>query len=178
MQTAILPALKKIGTRLLFLEMVKAADQEILNRFQKDGDCHKLRQYFVNNGWDKTTDAPNEKTAWVDQLVETCAMARRLGIKLIGIDIGHTGDSRLETANPAWRDTILSTLAHHPKGTRYAVFGGRGHSANYPFNQGVNRLLGIPSVDFYDNQPATTNGAKSRFDSGDGRESDFIYRLP
>lgn len=180
LQKDILPALARNGVKILFLEMVKAEDQKFLEQFQRDGDKLKLRKYFVDSGWDKGNDPEDKNSAWVDQLVATCAKARDLGITLVGIDIKNSGLTRLETSNPAWRDVIMQTLANHPKGTRYAVFGGVGHSANYPFNQGVDRLLNIPSVDFAPQQEGgvpreTTTG---KFQRGDGKNSDYIYLLP
>jgi hypothetical protein len=179
LQNEILPALAKNGTKILFLEMVRAEDQRVLERFQRDGDINKLGQYFKDNGWGNKGGYPDDRNgAWVDQLVNTCAVARRLGINLFGIDVGHSGRTRLETANLAWRDTVLSTLAKYPKGVRYAVFGGCGHSGDYPQNKGVDRLLNIPSVDFAAQQEGgSINIRVGRFGVGDGRGSDYIYRI-
>jgi hypothetical protein len=144
----LLPTLKTSGVQSLYIEMVASADQQVLDKFQKDGDTKALKEHLVKTGWDHAGDGKE-----VDHLVKMLANARKTGIKIHGIDESGSGDlplsERLERANPHWAQVIRENLSTHPGLGKYVVFGGAAHSGNYPSNKGVNALLGIPSITPY-----------------------------
>ncbi len=182
----ILPTLKASGVQTLYVEMVPSADQSVLDRFQKDGDTKALKEFLIKAGWDIGQDGK-----WVDHLVTMLAEARNNGIKLYGIDEQGSGklpqSSRTARANPHWAEVINNT---QPKRSgKYVIFGGAGHSANYPANKGVNVLLGIPSItpytkgDAYYDRSVHGDDASVLTKMPDGtvapnpnpNESDFVY---
>jgi len=143
--SSLLPTLKGSGVRILFVEMVPSS-VPILEKFQKDGDTKALKERLDKLGWGKDGGGK-----WLDRLVNMLAEARRIGIKLIGIDESYSYEKEpvVEQSNPHWATVIRATLAKGPKNEKYVIFGGLGHSANYAENKGVNALLGIPSITPY-----------------------------
>jgi hypothetical protein len=175
--SAFLPHLAASGAKVFFVEMIKSADQAVLDGFMRTGDVSALAKHLVATGWDKGEDG-----RWATQLASVLNEARKLGMKLVGIDVQHTGDSRLEASNPAWASTIEKTMRTMPREAKYVVFGGLGHSGNYPLNKGVDALLGIPSVDFFSSQVPYFSGQAvgtgvGRFAMSVGRASTMTFRV-
>src|SRR6202171_156972 len=101
----LLPTLKTSGVQSLFIEMVASADQQVLDKFQKDGDAKALKEHLVETWWDLVGDGKE-----VDHLVKMLANARKNGIKIYGIDESGSShlprSTRLERANPHWAQVI------------------------------------------------------------------------
>jgi hypothetical protein len=171
----LLPTLKTSGVQSLYIEMVASADQQVLDKFQKDGDTEALKKHLVKTGWDHAGDGKE-----ADHLVKMLANARKTGIKIYGIDESGSGrlplSERKERANPHWVQVIRENLSTHPGLGKYVVFGGAAHSGNYPAYsrnypgyKGVNALLGIPSITPY--TTGNENYDKSRYEDNPSRLS-------
>ena len=141
----LLPTLKASGVRVLFVEM---ASPSILEKFQKDGDTKALKAHLVGLGWDFWDRGADKK--WVDHLVNMLATARKNGIKLCGIGDSDSAKfpkiNRIAKANRDWALAIPATLATQPKNEKYVIFGGDVHSGNQSGKEGINVLLGVPSI--------------------------------
>ena len=172
-----LPHLASSGAKVFFVEMIKSADQAVLDRFMQTGDVSALAKHLIATGWDKGNDG-----RWATQLASVLNNARKLGMKLVGIDVKNTGNSRLESSNTPWASKIEETMRTMPREAKCVLFGGLGHSANYQFNKGVDALLGIPSIDFVSSrEPDISRQAAGtgvgRFALSDGRASTMTFRV-
>ncbi|MFC1637603.1 ChaN family lipoprotein [Candidatus Margulisiibacteriota bacterium] len=152
---------KKEGVTLFFMEMFGSDAQPMLDRYFKKGDNGtELVQYLKDRGW-------NKRPGMAQKYFEAVQAARENGIQVIGIDNDAAGDRRLEESNPHWTEVINKHTSK--KKTKYVVFGGHGHSANYSANKGVDYRLGIPSVDLVTGDP--------QIKIGDGKKNDFEIAL-
>ena len=165
------------GLKVFFIEMIKSKDQEMLDRFLKSKEDEELRG-LLEAGW-------NKGPGWIDLIIKLILELDKRNIKVIGIDTIHTGHTRLETSNPHWVN-IVNENKHLGK---YLIWGGLGHSANYPSNKGVDYLLKIPSIDFGELEESVLDFSgdevrtiKKKYTEGvylgDGKESNFILRIP
>ncbi|MBK8012055.1 MAG: hypothetical protein IPK13_11960 [Deltaproteobacteria bacterium] len=156
------------GVKRLYVEMFNSDHQPMLDRFWEQGDNRQdLVAHLEMNGW-------NKAEGWPERVVSMLESAKKAGIRPIGIDTAHTGSSRLETANPHWVSVIQAHEAEASDRGLYVVWGGSGHSANFPRNKGVDWRLGIPSVDLGDSASISV----PEVTTADGRSSDFRVTLP
>jgi uncharacterized iron-regulated protein len=154
--------LSRRGVGLFFMEMFGSSAQPLLNRYFEKGDnLNALVSYLKERGWDK-------RPGMAEKYCEIVKAAKENGIRIIGIDNDAYGRGRLEESNPHWVSVINKYT--EKKGTKYIIFGGGGHSANYSLNKGVDYLLGIPSVDL-------NTGEKQKILLGDGKANDFSIDL-
>lgn len=167
-----MPSLKQQGVEVLFIEMFQSKDQAVLDQFMQDGDKAKLAAYLEENNW-------NKGPGWIDAVVDMADSARRAGIKLVGLDIENTGGTRLETSNPHWASVVNQTMEGEPDSSKYVIYGGRGHSADYSMNRGVDTMLGIPSVDFNNPVIDSVDLAPGQIiRNPDANSSDFLFAPP
>ena len=122
------------------------ASPSILEKFQKDGDTEALKAHLVELGWDKSDRGAHGE--WVNHLVNMLATARKNGIKLCGI-----GDSdsakfpnqcvRKRTGTGRWQ--FLQRWPYNPR-MKKCDFRRHVHSGNQSGKEGINVLLGVPSI--------------------------------
>jgi uncharacterized iron-regulated protein len=172
--TANMDSLKKAGVGTFFIEMFDAKDQAVLDAFATSGDKSLLKQHLTQSNWG------DKGPGWTDEIANVIEAANKCGIKVVGIDVPHSGDSRLETSNPAWAETVNRVM--EGKEGKYIIFGGAAHSANYSANKGVDQLLGIPALDFVDSQDKYLNqedfGKSPGAYLSDQKKSDIKLILP
>lgn len=161
---------KKAGLNKIFMEMFRAEDKEILNRYYNNKASDDELIAYLKDGWEK-------KPGTAKRYFEVVKAAKANGIRVYGIDEPKKDffekpiEQRLQRSNPFWKRQILKNST--PK-DKYIVFGGAGHSANYPRDKGVNVLLGnIPAVDF-----DRSKTGKAYVEKGDGKDSDYKIYLP
>jgi len=169
-----LPLMKQAGVQTLFFEMVKSAENPRFQELLKKGDKDALEKYFDNAGWNK---GPGSTEAYSELVLS----AQKTGIKVVGIDIDVRDFSRrLEISNLHWKDVIDQSLK--TEAGKFIVFGGLGHSANYPANKGVDYLLSIPSFDFRIQSVNTPSGGEQNEPQvvvGNGKDNKYgILILP
>lgn len=157
------------GVEQLHMEMVRSDHQFLIDNYYADVEGSGIRlEAYLEKRWGHKS--PGTGAAYFD-IIET---AKNNGIKVFGIDNDITGDNRLEGSNPHWASTINSKMTELSPNGKFLVFGGTGHSANYPLNKGVDQILGnIPSIDFDQSKSKNVEIRKA-----DGRESDYIVSLP
>lgn len=170
-----MPEFKKAGINKFYMEMIEADSQVMIDRYYEKGDNeNEIVEHFKNNGWEKTKGT-------AQNYFNLIKAAKENGIKVYGIDesnesfmkggLSGSGPDRLTRSNPLWTSVIKE---HTTPGDKYIVYGGLGHSANYPFNKGVDQMLGdIPSLDF-----DTSKNNKEEIQVGDGKANDFEILLP
>lgn len=161
-----MPKLKQSGVNKIFMEMIPAEKQSMLDQFFDNGNnSDEVLDYFTEH-WGNKSEGIAKKYF---NIIKT---AKENGIKVYGIDEpnvvyhSNTLSSRLERSNPYWKDVIVRNTNPNDK---YIVYGGAGHAANYPANKGVDYMLGIPTI-------SIETGTKQII-KGDGKSSDFIFYL-
>jgi hypothetical protein len=164
------------GISKLFIEMIASEDQNKIDELLEKGDKSALINYFNDNGWGKSEN-------WTENLSNFILEAYNQGISIKGIDTNETNDidltHRLSVSNPHWASIVRSNTQDMNDSERFIVFGGAGHSADFSANQGVDKLLGIPSVDFVDVNLDSSSPQPFRIlPSENPRESDFEIRMP
>lgn len=125
------------GVSVFFIEMIRSADQEVLDRFMESGDPSELIAY-LQPGWDKGP-------GWIDSVIDVIEAARQQGMQVVGIDIPYSGNDRLETSNPHWTQVIQNQMSVSAADEKYLIFGGGAHAGDFPANTGVDARLGIMS---------------------------------
>lgn len=168
--TANMNKFAKADAKVIFLEMIRsdAEGKRALEQLRKTGDVKAFADYLEKKQWGK-------EKGWTEKIGTMVKKAYDEGMDVVGIDIEHTGDSRLETSNPHWKGVVVDYVSRKefPKQGKYFVFGGSGHSAEYPANKGVDYMLGVPSVDFRSAKAATPHVRV-----GDRKDNDFEIVLP
>lgn len=160
----------KADVKVIFLEMIKtdADGKKALERLRNTGDVKAFGEYLEKKRWGK-------ENGWTEKIGAMVKKAYDEGIDVVGIDIEHTGHSRLETSNPHWKGVIVDYVSRKefPKQGKYLVFGGAGHSAEYPLNKGIDYMLGILSADFRSAKAGTPHVRV-----GNRKDNDFEIVLP
>lgn len=140
-----MPFFKKLGYNTLFLEMVDADQQELLDKKDYDG----LEEWFQKQAH-YTPQAAKLKLALVKAAHEN-------GIRVVGID-GKRSDKyweMLDKANESWAEVIK----RNDDGTPYMLFAGSSHigyvnnfemaegeTDHISLDKGIEKLLNIPYI--------------------------------
>lgn len=68
---------------------------------------------------------------------------------------------RLEYSNPAWADKVTKTMSEQPDSAKYLMLVGSDHTnlTDDPRYRGVDKILGIPSIDIYSEEDVKRNNS-------------------
>lgn len=72
-------------------------------------------------------------------------------------------NDRLNYSNPSWADRVTDTMASQPDGAKYVMLVGAAHTnlTDDPRYRGVDKILGIPSIDIFSEQDVQNNNSLS-----------------
>lgn len=94
-----------------------------------------------------------------EAFVDLIVASRQAGIRVTAMDVNYTipDNYRLSVANAHWQEIIEHTMEGEQSGSRFVVLAGMRHTdkSTELAHRGIDAMLGVPSIDIYDNQIAT-----------------------
>jgi hypothetical protein len=153
-----LRSLKAVGVRILFVE-IKNKNQPSISKFLSGKLSEKDFRSQILIG---TTDG----------VVDLIVAAKKHSMNVVAMDVEDPTPGvkprdphqhRLEYANPAWAKAVNEQMAQQPGDVKYIMVAGNLHTNKaHDKYQGVDSLLGVPSIDIFDNSSAKNENKVAR----------------